>query len=409
MNSALKHWKEAATVILAARTGCNVKPSVINSLKTREIPSPPNFTKSDLPHKPVFDYEVLLMKRSSKAGFMPNVYVFPGGVVEPSDFSSDWLETFKSFRHWPNFGLGLVKQPPETRPPIFATNRRELGSPIPSVVALRICAVRETFEESGILLVVPKNEENNIDFMSHRGGGNNSTSLTRLHELLDKRELARWRALVTENPFNFIRMCRELDCMPNIWAMHEWGNWLTPLFFDTKRRYDTASFICCLQEVPYTAQDEKEIVNFKWSTPSEVLQRFPTRELLITIPQIYELGRMCHYPQLQELHSFAGMRAAEGCEQLLGVELACVDCDIYLLPGDTLYPENVELSEERGAMLSTEKSYEQLQQESAALHRLVYFDLYTVAVHMNITPKYKHLRPIGAPSQTHSPRPKSRL
>ncbi|KAJ8252586.1 hypothetical protein COCON_G00218980 [Conger conger] len=354
MNSALKHWKEAATVILAARTGCNVRPAVIDGLKTSEISSPPNFAKSDLPHNPVFDYEVLLLQRSSKAGFMPKAYVFPGGLVESSDFSSDWLETFKSFRHWPNFGLGLVKQAPETRPPIFATDRQKLGSPIPSAVALRICAVRETFEESGILLVVPKNEENDIDFMNHRGCGNNSTSLTRLNELFDKREVARWRAL----------------------------------------------------EVPHTAQDEQEIVHFKWSTPSEVLHSFQARELFIPMPQVYELGRMCHYPQLQELHSFARMRAAEGCEQFVPVRLESPDCRLALLPGDDLYPKNLDQLEERGVILSTEKSFEQLQRESAALHRAVFSDLYTVAVHMNITPKYKHLRPIGAPSQTRSPRPK---
>ncbi|XP_061077938.1 nucleoside diphosphate-linked moiety X motif 19 [Conger conger] len=395
MNTGLKYWKEAATVILAARTGCTNVRHVVDSLKTSEIAST-NLAKSDMTHKTFdydpFDFEVLLLKRSGKSGFMPNAYVFPGGVVEPSDFSSDWLETFKSFRHWPHFGLGFVKQAPETRPVIFATDRLKLGSTIPSAVALRICAIRETFEESGILLVVPKSEEHNVNDQHHRGN-NISTSLTRLNELCDKGELARWRSLVTENPLNFIRMCRELDCMPNIWAMHEWGNWLTPIGLKTKRRYDTAFFICCLQEVPHTLQDEKEVIHFKWSSPPEVLRGYPAREHFIALPQIYELGRMCQFPQLRDLHSFSRTRAAEGCEQFLPVRLVSTDCHVFLLPGDDLYPENVELLEERGADLSTEKRFELLQQESSALHRMACFDAYTVTVHMSITPKYKHLPP----------------
>ncbi|XP_061078514.1 acyl-coenzyme A diphosphatase NUDT19-like [Conger conger] len=104
------------------------------------------------------------------------------------------------------------------------------------------------------------------------------------------------------------------------------------------------------------------------------------------------------YPSPFSVNALAG--------NAIGHELESPDCRLALLPGDDLYPKNLDQLEERGVILSTEKSFEQLQRESAALHRAVFSDLYTVAVHMNITPKYKHLRPIGAPSQTRSPRPK---
>ncbi|KAI1904237.1 hypothetical protein AGOR_G00003600 [Albula goreensis] len=408
MNKALRHWKEAATVILAAGTRSR---SALDTLKRSKVPSPPNWTQSDLPHKSAFDYEVLLLKRSGKSGFMPNAYVFPGGLVDSSDFSSDWLETFKSFRHSPNFGLGVVKQPPDTRPPIFATDRVKLGSPIPGDVAFRICAIRETFEESGVLLVVPKNEEKSIlDNMIQSGDNNIPTSLTRITELWDKRELAKWRSLVIENPLNFIRMCKELDCMPNIWAMHEWGNWLTPTgVYGKQRRYDTAFFICCLQEIPHTVQDEKEIVHFKWSTPSEILQSYQARELWIAPPQFYDLRRMCHLLHLQDLHNFAKERALEGCEQWLPVRLVSTNCHISLLPGDDLYPENLDRSGQSDVNLVTEKNLEQLQQESQTLHRIVSLDPYTAIVHVSITPKYKHLLPFGRPAQTCPSQHKSQL
>lgn len=261
MNTALKHWKEAATLILAA--GTKYKRSV-ESL-WRETPAFGSGLQN-LPQNTAFDYEVLLLKRSGKSGFMPNAYVFPGGIVEPSDFSSEWLEVFKAFRHLPKFGLATVKQPLETRPPMFATDRQQLGSPIPGDVAFRICAVRETFEESGVLLVVPSEDRNTLS--TDINGDNDScvtqSAPTALPDRWDKSLITKWRSLVLENSSNFIRMCKELECLPNIWALYEWGNWLTPCGGSARqRRYDTAFYMCCLKDIPNTLQDQKEIEQYK--------------------------------------------------------------------------------------------------------------------------------------------------
>ncbi len=256
MNAGLKHWKEAATLILAAgqRLGADTLPS--------RTPLGSSHGRSHLPHNSCFDYNVLLLKRSSKSGFMPNAYVFPGGMLDSSDFSGEWLDIFKSFRNSPSFGLRSVKQPAETRPPVFATDRLKLGSPIPGDVAFRICALRETFEESGVLLVVSKLEEKSV-LKSIEDRCAAGPALHYGASELCSDELTKWRALVNQNPSNFIRMCRELEVLPNIWALHEWGNWLTPSGRRGVTRFDTAFFICCLQEIPHTLQDEKEIVRFQ--------------------------------------------------------------------------------------------------------------------------------------------------
>lgn len=383
MNTALKHWKEAATVILAA--GTRRRP-VVNNLKDKApFGGVENNSKQTWPHRSEFDYEVLLLKRSGKSGFMPNAYVFPGGLVDSSDFSSDWLQVFKSFRNSSHFGLGVVKQLHETRPPIFATDRAKLGSPIPGEVAFRICAVRETFEESGILLVVPQK----ADETQHQP----PMSLAPIAQY-DKHELNKWRSLVLKNPVNFIDMCKELECMPNIWAMHEWGNWLTPTgVYGEKRRYDTAFFICCLQEVPQTMQDEKEIVHFKWATPSEILQSYESQEMWIAPPQFYELSRMCHFPLLHDLNHFSRERALEGCEPWLPVRLVSSDGYMLLLPGDELYPDNPDWMGENQVNMTTEKSLEEL--PAAALHRIEFHSLYDATVNVNIKPRYNHQNPIS--------------
>lgn len=395
MNTALKHWKEAATVILAAgKRHVDKLPMGADELHGASVVS----RKENLLHKSAFDYEVLLLKRSRKSGFMPNAYVFPGGLLEPSDFSREWLDIFKEFRSLPCFGLAPVKQSPESRPPIFATDRMKLGSPIPGDVALRICAVRETFEESGVLLAVPKGEKNSWlktlnnekDVVDH--------NLQSVNEFCDQNKLVKWRSIVNENPSNFIRMCRELECIPNIWALREWGNWLTPTgVYGKERRYDTAFFICCLKETPHTLQDEKEIVDFKWSTPAEVLHSYQARELWIAPPQFYDLSRMCRFSSVSNLHSFASHRAIEGCEQWLPVRLVMDHCYISVLPGDQLYTENG-----LGQIEVTDINLGEAQNENYALHRIVCLDLYTAAVQINIKPKYNHLLPLGGPIVRHN-------
>ncbi|XP_056600975.1 nucleoside diphosphate-linked moiety X motif 19 [Triplophysa dalaica] len=391
MNTALKHWREAATVIVTAGMRHAQSAECLRAAVDK-VTAP-----SCVPHTSAFDYEVLLLKRSGKSGFMPNAYVFPGGLVDASDFSSEWQDIFKSFLKAPNYGVGVVKQPQETRPPIFATDRVKLGSPIPGDVAFRICAVRETFEESGVLLVVPKREESSIYL--HTGNVNahdTQPAITRLILPWDKDVLSKWRSLVINNPANFINMCKELQCLPNIWALHEWGNWLTPTgVYSKHRRYDTAFYICCLQETPYTLQDEKEIIHFKWSTPSEVLHRYKSRELWIAPPQLYDLGRMCRFPALMELHHFACQRSLEGCEQWLPINLISDNYIISILPGDDLYLENVDCSGKRDGPLITDKSLKELQSSSSDLHRFISQDLYTVSLNVNISPKYNHLQPLS--------------
>lgn len=290
MNTTLKHWKEAATVILAA--GTKYKQSA-GSLWREPSAFGSGLTNQTVPPKSLFDYEVLLLKRSGKSGFMPNAYVFPGGLVDPSDFSSEWLEVFKAFRHLPQFGIAPVKQPQDARPPIFTTDRKQFGSPIPGDVAFRICAMRETFEESGVLLVLTSEEANTLN-TGEQGGENNSvtrSALTALSDRWDKSLVAKWRSLVLENSSNFIRMCRELECLPNIWALYEWGNWLTPVRGSLQqRRYDTAFYMCCLKDVPDTLQDLKEIELYKVA----YVFQFISPHALVHLPllrHVYTSGR----------------------------------------------------------------------------------------------------------------------
>ncbi|CAL8288525.1 unnamed protein product [Merluccius merluccius] len=379
MNTALRHWKEAATLILAAGT----KRSAGGA---DGLPGPGGSAAAA-----AWDHRVLLLKRSSRSRFMPDAYVFPGGVADASDFSHEWLSVFRAFRrrHGPNLGLRAARQPAGTRPPMFATDRRALGSPVPGDVAFRICALRETFEECGVLLVVPRPKDVEEESMSVPVP---SAGLCRTTDPCDRGELTRWRALVNENPANFLEMCRQLEVVPNIWALHEWGNWLTHTA-KPGSRYDTAFYICCTPDVPFTAQDDKEIVHVKWVTPPEVLHSYRARELWVAPPQFYELSRLCRHPSLRELHAFASQRAEEGCEHWLPVILETDTHQSVLLPGDQLHPETGFSTQDP----TTDPGLGGAGVSEPALHRMVSTDPYSMSIQISITPKYKHLSPLPAP------------
>lgn len=120
------------------------------------------------------------------------MYVFPGGVVDRMDFSNQWMDLYNpSFQKvGKDFSSLLNIEGP--RPPIFCKS----NSSIPSEVALRICAIRETFEESGILLLRDVSEstmnECTIDVATK----------------LSQRELQQWRNQVHNDATSFIVMCR---------------------------------------------------------------------------------------------------------------------------------------------------------------------------------------------------------
>ena len=69
-------------------------------------------------------------------------------------------------------------------------------------VGFRINAIRECFEETGILLHL------SID------------------EKVKAEEIAKWRPIVHSDASQFLPMCRQLKIVPDVWSLVEWSDWL---------------------------------------------------------------------------------------------------------------------------------------------------------------------------------------
>lgn len=119
MGVTLKSWRQSASLILAAKA-CFAQTK-----------------KSD-----VYNYRLLLIQRSIESGFMPDTSVFPGGTISEFDHSGEWLELYR------NFGFSEDKMWTLQNDHKIKTPRNKL----PRFAALRIAALRETFEECGVLI-----------------------------------------------------------------------------------------------------------------------------------------------------------------------------------------------------------------------------------------------------------------
>ncbi|KRT84556.1 hypothetical protein AMK59_430 [Oryctes borbonicus] len=216
MKAGSKIWREASSIILVAKT---------------------SFTP---PIKPVdINYKLLMLKRSSKSGAMPGSYVFPGGVICQSDTTRDWLKLYESF----GFKLDTFDKlnPKENRPKLYQT---QSSSELPRYLSLRIAAIRETFEESGILIC----RSYKINYKER---------VAKWASSIEEPELLKWQYTVHGNPENFIQLCRKYEVYPDVWALKEWSNWATPATMPS--RFDTAFFLAAFQEQPSVHAEETEV------------------------------------------------------------------------------------------------------------------------------------------------------
>ena len=195
--------------------------------------------------------EVLLLERHLDSDFAGGAYVFPGGKVDAADRELDparW--TGRPLSWW---------QP-------------RLGAATPNdALGLLVCAVRETFEEAGILLATRE------DGQALTGDDLSQDSFRRARQQLSDRSQGwDWRGWLEDEALTL-----DLGCL----ALWSW--WVTPE--GQHRRFDTRFFITPLPAGQVAAHDRIETTALVWSRPEDALAEqargaaviiFPTRRNL---------------------------------------------------------------------------------------------------------------------------------
>jgi len=208
--------------------------------------------------------EVYLLRRQASMAFAAGMCVFPGGGVDPRDFDSDVAWAGPSPGEWAS----------------------RLGTDEEMARALVCAAVRETFEESGVLLAGPSpssvvEDTTGEDWEADRVAlESRSVSLT---EFLDRRGLV----LRTD-------------------LLRPWSAWLTPVF--EPRRYRTWFFVAALPPGQRTRDVSSESSTVHWSGALDVASAVDAGELLMMPPTYCTCLEVGLYPSPQEVLAAAADR-----------------------------------------------------------------------------------------------------
>lgn len=277
----MQSWREASSLIIVTRASVRanvassgnhiIRSSIVESLSAHQpkqesessnISSAQQSVETNLSskHNSQYDYRLMMVKRSGLSSFLASAYVFPGGRVEMADFSPRWWEVFAKF-NLTRQDLAVFSQSINgPRPPIVVDSKiiqesSHLNGPedsLPADIGLRISALRETFEETGVLLLTrPGDDADSYQPLSDRDNVNV--------------DLSAWRERVRKDASSFLDLCMEANLCPNLWSLYEWWNWLTPTSVGHKR-CDTMFYVSFLEVEPKVVLDNEEVTTLKVSS-----------------------------------------------------------------------------------------------------------------------------------------------
>ena len=195
--------------------------------------------------------EVLLLRRVRSAGFVPGAWVFPGGRVDPDDAHPELLSRTQ--------GLD----------PSTASQRLGLSEDArPPAIAYYLAAVREAFEETGLLVAA------DADGHPPRSAGDDATVRAAQDELLT-------------NESAFPSLLDELGLRIDGGRIAYVAHWITPEA--EPRRYDTRFFAASLPQRGSVLFHRHEMSDALWLRPEEALLRRSEGELPMVFPTIRTL------------------------------------------------------------------------------------------------------------------------
>jgi len=192
--------------------------------------------------------QVYMLRRRSSMAFAAGAYVFPGGSVDASDGDDTIAWAGPDAAEW-----GL-----------------RLGAP-PELARTLVCAaVRETFEESGVLLA----------------GAGPGTVLT----ATDDEGWEDDRRQLLAGSMSLARLLRRRSLVLRSDLLRPWARWITPV--TEERRYDTRFFAAALPDGQRARDVSGEADETAWLAPAAALEAASRREIALMPPTAVTLGEL---------------------------------------------------------------------------------------------------------------------
>jgi 8-oxo-dGTP pyrophosphatase MutT (NUDIX family) len=217
--------------------------------------------------------ETFMVRRDPLSRFAADAFVFPGGTVA----SGDWVP-------------GGV--PPCTGLTVAEAHRRlgERGGDVPHdaglSLALYVAAVRELYEEAGIMLARP------------RSGPPGSHLSADACEQLSALRPALQRG---ERTVSSVAEQLSLDLVPE--ELVYFSHWITPIA--SPRRYDTRFFIVEDRPGQTASHCGIETVDGQWLTPSAALRRSEAGEITLVAVTVEHLRALAQHTTVAAALTFA--------------------------------------------------------------------------------------------------------
>lgn len=211
------------------------------------------------------ELQIYLLRRSSKSGFFPGNYVFPGGALDPDEWDAPF---WKDHLDLPvqnlaeSFGSGLTME---------------------ELLAYGVAAIRETLEEAGVLLALKVGERS-----------------------APSQDVCERPSAEAQSDGWFRRKMAGEDWRLSFSQLLPWSHWITPEAMP--KRFDTRFFIAPMPEGQACSPDERETTHGVWISPRKALEKNAKGEVPLSPPTLVTLHSLLPFNNLKDLTGAAVSR-----------------------------------------------------------------------------------------------------
>ena len=204
-------------------------------------------------------FEVFMLKRHGLSDVLGGAYVFPGGKIDAADGELD-MERF------------LDRSELQLQDSLHEPAVDSLGA-----VSLYVGALRELFEECGVLLAHGATAEH----------------------ALQANQLLR-------EGYGFNEMLGLLALKLQCAALLPWSRWITPKVSSVStKRFDTRFFVSVLPANQAALHDNRETTASVWITPRKALESYWAGAMEFAPPQIMSLVQLSHFVGVEQVLAHA--------------------------------------------------------------------------------------------------------
>ncbi|MCQ4210129.1 NUDIX hydrolase [Streptomyces longispororuber] len=200
--------------------------------------------------------EVHMLRRRASMAFAAGAYAYPGGGVDPRDDDRQVRWAGPARQEW----------------------AERLGVPEKDAQAIVCAAVRETFEEAGVLLAGPAPDT-----------------------VVDDTTGERWQAdrqALIDRDLSFAEFLEARGLVLRSDLLAAWARWITPEF--EPRRYDTWFFAAALPAGQRTSDDSSEADRTVWIRPERAVALYDRGELTMMPPTVATLRTLAEHSRVRD-------------------------------------------------------------------------------------------------------------